>query len=143
MTGSTTTQALKEAGAVDIEQVEIADSYGVIDYFSSQPRGRVLIPRSNLALDIIPDGLQKLGFEVITLTIYNNVYPHHVRRVNLTNIQRVVFTSPSTIDNFIKTYGSLPSHIDYVTRGRITAQHLKSRQNEKIQNIQNRPSHTG
>lgn len=141
--GSTTTQALKEAGAVDIEQVEIADSYGVIDYFSSQPRGRVLIPRSNLAFDIIPDGLQKLGFEVITLTIYNNVYPHHVRRVNLTNIQRVVFTSPSTIDNFIKTYGSLPSHIDYVTRGRITAQHLKSRQNEKIQNIQNRPSHTG
>ena len=94
-------------------------------------------------LDIIPDGLQKLGFEVITLTIYNNVYPHHVRRVNLTNIQRVVFTSPSTIDNFIKTYGNLPSHIDYETRGRITAQHLKSRQNEKIQNIQNRPSHTG
>ena len=140
---TTTTQALKEAGAVDIEQVEIADSYGVIDYFSSQPRGRVLIPRSNLALDIIPDGLQKLGFEVITLTIYNNVYPHHVRRVNLTNIQRVVFTSPSTIDNFIKTYGNLPSHIDYETRGRITAQHLKSRQNEKIQNIQNRPSHTG
>ena len=141
--GSTTTQALKEAGAVDIEQVEIADSYGVIDYFSSQPRGRVLIPRSNLALDIIPNGLQELGFDVIPLIIYNNVYPHHVRRVNLTNIQRVVFTSPSTIDNFIKTYGNLPSHIDYETRGRITAQHLKSRQNEKIQNIQNRPSHTG
>ena len=141
--GSSTTQALKEAGAVEVEQTEQDDSYGVIDYFRRQPRGRVLIPRSSLALNIIPDGLSQLGFVVTTLTVYNNVFPHHVRRVNLANIQRVVFTSPSTIDNFIKTYGNLPAHIEYVTRGSITAQHLKSRQNETIQNIQKGPGHTG
>ena len=141
--GPSTTQALKTAGAEDVEQTEIDDSYGVIDYFSRQPRGRVLIPRSNLALDIIPEGIKALGFDVETLTVYHNVYPRCVRRVNLSNIRRVVFTSPSTIDNFITTYGDLPSHIEYVTRGRITAQHLKSRQNEKIQNIQERPDHTG
>ena len=124
--GPSTTQALKEAGAVEVEQTEQDDSYGVIDFFSRQTRGRVLIPRSNLALDIIPDGLRQLGFTVQTLTVYNNVYPHHVRRVNLDNIQRVVFTSPSTIDNFIKTYGSLPSYIEYVTRGSITAAHLST-----------------
>lgn len=141
--GPTTTQALKTAGAVDIEQVETDDSYGVIGHFSRQPRGRVLIPRSNLALDIIPEGLRALGYAVETLTVYQNVYPRRVRRVNLANVQRVVFTSPSTIDNFLKTYGSLPTHIEYVTRGRITAQYLKSRQNEKIQNIQDRPGHSG
>ena len=124
--GPSTTQALKEAGAVEVEQTEQDDSYGVIDFFSRQPRGRVLIPRSNLALDIIPDGLRSLGFTVQTLTVYNNVYPRHVRRVNLDNIQRVVFTSPSTIDNFIKTYGCLPPHIEYVTRGSITAAHLST-----------------
>ena len=134
--GPSTTQALKTAGAENVEQTEIDDSYGVIDYFSRQPRGRVLIPRSDLALDIIPEGIKALGFDVKTLTVYHNVYPRYVRRINLSNIQRVVFTSPSTIDNFITTYGDLPSHIEYVTRGRITAQHLKSRQNEKIQNIQ-------
>lgn len=123
--GSTTTQALKDAGATEVEQTAQDDSYGVIEHFSRLPRGRVLIPRSNLALDIIPDGLRKAGFDVTTLTIYNNVYPRHVRRVNLSNIQRVVFTSPSTIDNFIKTYGELPSHIEYVTRGKITEQHLE------------------
>ena len=133
--GSSTTQALKDAGALKVEQATQDDSYGVIDFFSSQPRGRVLIPRSNLALDIIPDGLRALDFEVTTLTIYRNVYPHHIRRVNLANIQRVVFTSPSTIDNFMKTYGELPVHIEYETRGIVTAEHLKSRQNEKIQNI--------
>ena len=124
--GPSTTQALKEAGAVEVEQTEQDDSYGVIDFFSRQPRGRVLIPRSNLALDIIPDGLRSLGFTVQALTVYNNVYPRHVRRVNLDNIQRVVFTSPSTIDNFIKTYGCLPPHIEYVTRGSITAAHLST-----------------
>ena len=124
--GPSTTQALKEAGAVEVEQTEQDDSYGVIDFFSRQSRGRVLIPRSNLALDIIPDGLRSLGFTVQTLTVYNNVYPRHVRRVNLDNIQRVVFTSPSTIDNFIKTYGCLPAHIEYVTRGSITAAHLST-----------------
>ena len=133
--GATTTEALKAAGVVFVEQVAQDDSYGVIDYFSRQVRGRVLIPRSNLALSIIPDGLRALGFQVTTLTVYNNIYPRHITRVNLSNIQRVVFTSPSTIDNFIRTYGELPAHIEYVTRGRITAQHLKNRQNEKIQNI--------
>lgn len=141
--GPSTTQALKTAGAENVEQTEIDDSYGVIDYFSRQPCGRVLIPRSDLALDIIPEGIKALGFDVKILTVYHNVYPRYVRRINLSNIQRVVFTSPSTIDNFITTYGDLPSHIEYVTRGRITAQHLKSRQNEKIQNIQDRPDHTG
>lgn len=123
--GATTTKELKAAGVENVEQVEQDDSYGVVDYFSRQPRGRVLIPRSNLALSIIPDGLRALGFQVTTLTVYNNIYPRHITRVNLSNIQRVVFTSPSTIDNFIRTYGELPAHIEYVTRGRITAQHLK------------------
>lgn len=141
--GPTTTQALKDAGAQDILQVEKDDSYGVVDYFKSVSRGRVLIPRSNLALNIIPDRLKQLGFDVDTLIIYKNVYPHHVRRVNLANIQRVVFTSPSTIDNFIKTYGELPVHIKYETRGTVTANHLKSRLNEKIQRIQKGPNHTG
>lgn len=141
--GATTTKELKAAGVENVEQVEQDDSYGVIDYFSRQSRGRVLIPRSNLALNIIPDGLRALGFQVTTLTVYNSIYPQHITRVNLSNIQRVVFTSPSTVDNFIRTYGELPAHIEYITRGSITAQHLKNRQNEKIQNIQERSEYKG
>ena len=133
--GLATTQALNDSGASQVRQVAQDNSDGVINYFKTLPRGRVLIPRSNLALPIIPDGLRALGFEVETLTVYNNRYPRLVRKVNLANIHRVVFTSPSTIDNFIKTYGGLPPHIEYVTRGAVTAQHLKSRQNEKIQRI--------
>lgn len=130
--GPKTTQALYDAGVPQVLQAPQDDSYGVIDLFRSLRRGRILIPRSNLGKDIIPAGLRQLGFDVETLTVYKNVYPHRVIRINLTNIQRVVFTSPSTIDHFIQTYGELPPHIEYVTRGAVTEQHFKSRQNERF-----------
>ena len=123
--GPTTTAALRETGVSQVSQVSEDNSYGVLDYFKTQPRGRVLIPRSDIALPIIPDGLREVGFSVDTLTVYHNRYPRHVRRVNLLNIQRVIFTSPSTIDNFILTYDNLPDHIEYVCRGPITRNHLK------------------
>ena len=141
--GNTTTNALKEEGVTIIIQVEKDDSYGVLDYFCTQPRGkRILFPRSNLGLEILPEGLKKLGFRVDLVTAYDNQPSVNPLRVNLDNIQRVVFTSPSTIDNFIQLYGTLPSHIEYVTQGRITANHLNSRQNETIQRIQKRPGDT-
>ncbi|MBE6312374.1 MAG: hypothetical protein E7076_04400 [Bacteroidales bacterium] len=65
-----------------------------------------------------------MGFQVTVVTVYQNVLPQKVRRVNLQNIQRVVFTSPSTINNFVRIYGGLPKHIEYVTRGAVTKQYL-------------------
>ena len=124
--GNATTEALRRTGVEEIEQVERDNSYGVIDWFSRQPRGRVLFPRSNLALPIIPNGLQALGFEVDCITVYINRMPQHPQKVNLDEIARIVFTSPSTIDNFIRLYGSVPSGKELVTRGPVTAQYLQT-----------------
>ncbi len=124
--GSATTEALRRMGVEEIEQVEHDNSYGVIHWFSCQPRGRVLIPRSNLALPIIPDGLKALGFEVDCITAYINRMPLHPQEVNLDEIDRIVFTSPSTIDNFIRLYGSVPSGKELVARGPVTEQYLQT-----------------
>ena len=124
--GKTTTTALHDVGIKDIIEVEHDNSYGVIDWFSSQPRGRVLIPRSNIALPLIPQGLRDLGFEVDTVTAYINRMPLHPRKVDLSEIDRIVFTSPSTIDNFVRLYGGLPDGKSYVTRGPITQAHLQT-----------------
>ena len=133
--GDTTTAALFAHGISQVEQVDTPNSFGVIDFFSKQPRGqKILIPRSDIALPVIPDGLSKLGFDVTTLTVYRNVRPKDIRRVNLQNIQRVFFSSPSTIDRFIDLYGSLPGHIEYVSQGDITEkylnQHIKQTQQQ-------------
>lgn len=124
--GRTTTKALHQIGVEEVDEVEEDNSYGVVSWFSSQSRGRVLIPRSNLALPIIPEGLRQLGFEVDCITAYNNRMPEHPKKVNLDEIDRIVFTSPSTIDNFIRLYGALPEKKELVTRGPITEQHLQT-----------------
>ena len=124
--GRTTTKGLHQIGVEEVYEVEEDNSYGVVSWFSSQPRGRVLIPRSNLALSIIPEGLRQLGFEVDCVTAYINRMPEHPKKVNLDEIDRIVFTSPSTIDNFIRLYGALPEKKELVTRGPITEQHLQT-----------------
>lgn len=123
--GSTTTTALKKAGVETIQQVEQDNSYGVIDWFAKQQKGRVLIPRSNLALGIIPEGLQKSGFEVTCVTAYENRMPEQPKKVNLDEIDEIIFTSPSTIDNFIRLYGAIPTNKKLTCRGPITQQHLQ------------------
>lgn len=124
--GKTTARALREAGFTQVEQAGRADSYGVISWFSRQPKGSVLIPRSSLALGIIPDGLRQMGFGVTTVVAYENHIPEHPVRADLSTIDRIVFTSPSTIDNFLRVYGSLPGDKEYVTQGAITEQYLQT-----------------
>lgn len=127
--GKTTTAALLpylQGKRLSVTEVEHDNSYGVIDWFTRQPKGRVLIPRSSLALDIIPDGLRELGFEVDCVTAYINRMPLHPKKVNLKEIDRIVFTSPSTIDHFVSLYGALPTDKTLVTRGPVTEQHLQT-----------------
>lgn len=85
----------------------------------------VFYPHSSLSPEDIPLALQELGFNVLSVVAYNNVLPKNPRRVNLNHFKRIVFTSPSTIDNFIKLYGKLPENTEFITRGPITQDHLE------------------
>ena len=85
----------------------------------------VFYPHSSLSPEDIPLALQELGFNVISAVVYNNELPKNPRRVNLNHFKRIVFTSPSTIDNFIKLYGKLPENTEFITRGPITQDHLE------------------
>jgi len=124
--GPTTTGELKALGATNIEQTEKDDSYGVIEHFRNiSNKHRIVFPRSEIALSIIPDGLRAIGFKVDTITAYKNVMPENPQKVDLNEIGCIIFTSPSTIDNFIKVYGTIPSDIETKTRGRVTEGHLR------------------
>lgn len=85
----------------------------------------VFYPHSSLSPEDIPLALQELGFNVLSAVVYNNELPKNPRRVNLNHFKRIVFTSPSTINNFIKLYGKLPENTEFITRGPITQAHLE------------------
>lgn len=93
----------------------------------------VFYPHSSLSPEDIPLALQKLGFNVLSAIVYNNELPKNPRRVNLNHFKRIVFTSPSTIDNFIKLYGKLPENTEFITRGPITQKHL-----EEVMEVKNK-----
>ena len=93
----------------------------------------VFYPHSSLSPEDIPLALQELGFDVLSAVAYNNVLPKNPRRVNLNHFKRIVFTSPSTIDNFIKLYGKLPENTEFITRGPNTQKHL-----EEVMKVKNK-----
>ena len=139
--GKTTTEALHKAGFKDVIQVDEDNRYGVIEWFKKErPKfleqhpieieygeeiPAVLYPCSSLSPDNIPEALFALRYNVTKWTVYNNELPKNPRRVNLNHFKRIVFTSPSTIDNFIKLYGKLPENTEFITRGPITQAHLE------------------
>lgn len=93
----------------------------------------VFYPHSSLSPEDIPLALQELGFNVLSAVVYNNELPKNPHRVNLNHFKRIVFTSPSTIDNFIKLYGKLPENTEFITRGPITQAHL-----EEVMKVKNK-----
>ena len=132
--GDTTTEALHNTGIKDVIQVEEDNRFGIIKWFEKEKEKYdeanaryedIIYPHSSLSPEDIPLALQELGFSVKSFVAYKNVMPEHPRLVNLNHFKRIVFTSPSTIDNFIKLYGKLPENTEFITRGPITQKHLE------------------
>ena len=132
--GDTTTEALHNAGIKDVIQVEEDNRFGIIKWFEKEKEKYdeanaryedIIYPHSSLSPEDIPLALQELGFSVKSFIAYKNVMPEHPRLVNLNHFKRIVFTSPSTIDNFIELYGKLPENTEFITRGPITQKHLE------------------
>ncbi|MCD8261620.1 MAG: uroporphyrinogen-III synthase [Bacteroides sp.] len=121
--GDTTTAALRGAGITPDHQPDQDDSYGVASLFRELATGkeaRVLIPRSDLGLPLIPEKLQEVGYQVDSVTAYCNRLPAEVVKVDLDTISAIVLTSPSCVERFKELYREFPSGKEYILRGRIT-----------------------
>ena len=118
-------QVIKKLNELYGKKEQNADYYKEADFLAWYDNRLVFYPHSSLSSEAIPLALQELGFSVDSVVAYNNELPNHPRRVNLNHFKRIVFTSPSTIDNFIKLYGKLPENTEFITRGPITQAHLE------------------
>ena len=118
-------QIMKKLDELDDPDEQDAYYYKEEDFLQRYENRLVFYPHSSLSPEDIPLALQELGFNVLSAVVYNNELPKNPRRVNLNHFKRIVFTSPSTIDNFIKLYGKLPENTEFITRGPITQDHLE------------------
>lgn len=120
--GNVTSEALKQYGILPDLQATDESSDGLLNDIKKKKilSAKVLIPRSDIGLAVLPDGLKKLGWEVTTVSIYQNTFPENLERLDLTNVQIIVFSSPSCVTNFFKLYGSFPTNKQFIFRGKET-----------------------
>ncbi|MBN2516255.1 MAG: uroporphyrinogen-III C-methyltransferase [Deltaproteobacteria bacterium] len=106
-------------------------SEGVVRAFEGQnlQGKRVLLPRAEIARDIIPDGLSKRGATVDVVTAYRTANSGRKRNelydlIKQNKVDVVTFTSPSTVTNFIDIIGrdeKLPEYIKIACIGPVTS----------------------
>ncbi len=84
----------------------------------------IVFPRSGLPNPFLRRALTKEGAKVKEVTVYNNVKPAK-RALPKEQVDAVVFTSPSTVVNFMKDYGKIPSSWEVLCKGPASRKALK------------------
>lgn len=84
---------------------------------------KILIPRAEVAREILPEQLKSFGAEVEVVSAYKTISAIN-KQISLDDIDLVTFTSSSTVKNFINAFGSI-KNIKTAAIGSITANTLK------------------
>lgn len=84
----------------------------------------ILFPRSSLPNPFLKEALTSLGALVTEITIYENTKPAK-RDLPSVKIEGVIFTSPSTVRNFLTDYGTIPDYWQIMAKGPVTLKTLQ------------------
>jgi len=66
-----------------------------------------------------------MGAQVKAVPVYKNIKPSKLRKVDISKINEIIFTSPSTIKNFIAKYKDIPKGIKIRCIGDVTRAEFK------------------
>lgn len=90
--------------------------------------GKVLLPRARVAREVVPEGLAAKGWSVEVVEAYETTRPPALTEVEvLGRAHLVTFTSSSTVEGYLETYGkeALPQAVGVI--GPITRHSAESR----------------
>jgi uroporphyrinogen III methyltransferase/synthase len=120
--GTTTTGELLKYGIIPDIQPKDESSEGLLKEFKKlELTGKnVLIPRSNLALPALPEGLTDAGNKVTTIVIYENSVPTAIQTPQKEDYDAIYFSSPSCVENFIQIGQKFLPGKKYIVQGNPT-----------------------
>lgn len=84
---------------------------------------RIVFPRSSLPNPYLTQYLAKTGAKILEFVVYENTKPAH-KDLPTEKIDQVIFTSPSTFNNFLADYGSVPGDWEILAKGKRTQREL-------------------
>lgn len=110
--GKTTSKQLLGFGIAADVVPDTESSTGLLEKFDTidMKNKNVLLPQAKVASKELPEGLIKLGAKVEIIPVYQTleVEPEDV---DFEHIDKILFTSGSTVKAFVKKFGKVPSHI--------------------------------
>jgi uroporphyrinogen III methyltransferase/synthase len=126
------TAAVVEERGIKVDLIpESFVAEGVVEAFRNREIGgqRILLPRAEVARDIIPEGLTQLGAQVDVVDVYRTVSSGVEggwlkKLIHQGEVDIITFTSPSIFKNFMEIMGKdfqLPSGIKIACIGPVTA----------------------
>lgn len=125
--GPVTSHELKTRGVFPDFESPTESAEGLIDFFRTQPQARILLPRSDKGLKVLSDALVEAGHSVTDLPVYRNIPEPYPVIQNLQDYDKVVFTSPSTVEAFKAIYKAEDSkHLLLVAKGKTTYEAIQT-----------------
>lgn len=126
--GQITAKYLAECGihAPVIAHDETAE--GLVEVLKNMDLSRAFVfwPHAALARPLIANYLYENLTPYAECSLYDTKLLQPAHLPDLEQFDEIVFTSPSTVDAFLKAYGAIPSNKKLTTIGPITQKHLQS-----------------
>lgn len=125
--GETTTTELKKCRIYPTIESLTESAEGLVNFFNENKivDQKILLPRSDKGLKFLSEQLTKLNNEVTDLSIYENCVNENAEKVELSDFQKIIFSSPSGVDAFKLLYGNLPEGVQLVAKGKTTENRIK------------------
>ncbi len=123
--GKATAEILQKEGLQVAYVAEEERAEGMIDIMEKMDlrAAHLFLPRSSLGRDLIPEYCQKKKISLRVLDLYETK-PKAVQLPNLEEIDKIIFTSPSTVEAFFAQAPRLPKQIQCCPIGPITGKAL-------------------
>lgn len=126
--GTTTSSELHKYGIIPDLQPGDESSEGLLKLFRQNNirDQHILIPRSDIGLPKLPKGLANIGNKVVTISVYANVLPQNKKHLAPLDVDYVVFSSPSCVENFFNIYGEAFNERKFIVQGDETFKKLRN-----------------
>lgn len=110
--GKTTAKQLTDFGILTDLIPEKESSAGLLEKFSTLEikNKKVLLPQAKFASQELADGLVSLGATVENIPVYKTINTEP-SDIDFQHIDKILFTSGSTVRAFSKIFGQVPQHI--------------------------------
>lgn len=125
--GAGTGSRLHELGAAEVAIPPEPNSQSLLELLSTRNPARAIIPTGNLTLNTIPNGLTRLGWEIIQAEVYQNSIverrPKSVAGIAAGDFGAIILRSPSAVRAFLHFVPK--SLVPLICGGRTTAAELE------------------